>query len=159
MTGAKKTIQTSFNEYFVDTPAVPLCVREYGDPRGIPVLMIMGLGCQVIHWPDHLLEALLTRPIRLICFDNRDMGLSGKILSRIKVDTRLAYLSYKFGLKPSANYDLRDMAADTAHLISALKLGPTHIVGISMGGMIAQILAANYPRQVASLSIMMSSTN
>lgn len=148
-----------FDEYTVETPAVRLCVREYGDPEGMPVLMIMGLGCQMTHWPDHLLELLLQKPVRLICFDNRDTGLSGKVRSRIRVDTRLAYLSHKLGLKPTANYSLHDMAADTSYLITALRLAPVHVVGVSMGGMIGQILAANHAGQLASLSVLMSSTN
>ncbi|KZY88624.1 hypothetical protein A3752_01165 [Oleiphilus sp. HI0081] len=159
MNTAMKLEVLEFDEYFVDTPSVRLCVREYGDPKGTPVLMIMGLGCQMTHWPDHLLEQLLQKPIRLICFDNRDIGLSGKIKSQHRIDTRLAYLSHKLGLTPSANYTLHDMAADTSHLITALNLGSTHVIGVSMGGMIGQILAANYTEQLASLSIMMSSTN
>lgn len=159
MNAATKLNAVSFNEYFVDTPAVSLCVREYGDPQGLPVVLIMGLGCQVTHWPDHFLELMQQKPLRLICFDNRDIGLSTKVQSQRRVDTRVAYLSHKIGLTPTANYSLHDMAADTSNLITALDLEPAHVVGVSMGGMIAQILAANYPHQIASLSLLMSSTN
>lgn len=147
------------DEYYVDTPSVRLCVREYGDPEGIPVVMIMGLGCQMTHWPTHLLESLVDAPIRLICFDNRDAGLSSNIRSNLHVNTRLAFLSHKLGVHPKANYTLYDLAADTSHLITALDLGPAHVVGVSMGGMVAQILASQYANLVASLTVIMSSTN
>lgn len=159
MTAAKMHQTLEFDEYYVDTPSVKLCVREYGNPEGIPVLMIMGLGCQMTHWPSHLLESLLQKPIRLICFDNRDIGLSEKVKSVLRIDTRIAYLAHKIGFSPSANYSLHDMAADTSNLINKLGLGSPHIVGVSMGGMIGQILAANYAEQIASLSVIMSSTN
>lgn len=159
MNAAENLKAQKYTEFFVETPAIKLCAREYGDPAGIPVLMIMGLGCQITHWPDHLLESLLEAPIRLICFDNRDTGLSENIRSYQRIDTRLAFLSHKVGFHPDANYSLHDMAADTAHLIRSLELGPTHVVGVSMGGMIGQLLAANYSDQIASLSAIMSSTN
>ena len=151
--------ELAFDEYYVDTPSVRLCVREYGDPNGIPIVMIMGLGCQMTHWPPHLLENLTEAPIRLICFDNRDAGLSSTIRSNLHVNTRLAFLSHKLGVHPKANYTLYDLAADTSHLIDALNLGRVHVVGVSMGGMIAQILASQYASMIASLTVIMSSTN
>lgn len=148
-----------FSERFIDTPSVKLCMREYGDPAGEPVVLIMGLACQLTHWPEHFLAHLIARNLRIICFDNRDAGLSEHVGSNIKVDTRLAFFAHKLGLHPNANYTLHDMAADTSYLISALGLPRAHIVGISMGGMIGQILAAHYRGQVASLTTLMSSTN
>ncbi len=145
--------------HFVDANGLQFCVEERGDPDGEVVLLVMGLGCQMTFWPESLLNRLAEEGYRVICFDNRDVGLSEKIPSRVRVDTRLAYLKHKVGLRFRSNYTLVDMAADTAHLIDQLGVDSAHVVGISMGGMIAQLLAARHPNRVRSLSILMSSTN
>lgn len=135
------------------------CIGECGPMDGPPVVLIMGLACQMTHWPTTLLEALAARGYRVLCFDNRDVGLSEKTRSLLRVDTRLAFLTHRLGLLPRVNYTLFDMAADTAALITALQASPAHVVGISMGGMIGQILAARYPKLVQSLTLIMTSNN
>ena len=146
-------------EYFIETKGMKFCIRERGSPDATPVLLIMGLACQLTHWPDHFINDLVERGYRVISFDNRDVGLSEKCKSTLKIDTRIAFLSHKFGMSPQANYTLHDMANDTSNIIESLELEKVHLVGVSMGGMVAQLLAAHYPNQVASLTAMMSSTN
>lgn len=146
-------------EYIVEAKGMKFCVQERGDPSATPLVMIMGLACQLTHWPDYFLNDLVELGYRVICFDNRDIGLSVKMKSVIQVDTRIAFLSHKFGMSPQANYTLHEMANDTANLIEAIGLKSAHVAGVSMGGMIAQLLAANHSERVRSLTSIMSSTN
>jgi len=143
----------------IELKGMTFCVEERGDKKGEPLVLIMGLACQLTQWPESLLNGLAHSGYRVICFDNRDIGLSVKITSSLKVDTRFAFLKHKLGFTPDANYTLFDMANDTSHLLRALNIESAHIVGVSMGGMIAQIMGALYPDQVRSLSVLMSSTN
>lgn len=143
----------------IKVKGMTFCVEERGDKDGEPILLIMGLACQLTQWPEALLNGLVKRGFRVLCFDNRDVGLSVKIKSSIKVDTRISFLKHKLGLIPDSNYDLFDMANDTSHILRALGIPSAHIIGVSMGGMIAQIMGSFYPEQVRSLTIMMSSTN
>jgi pimeloyl-ACP methyl ester carboxylesterase len=108
-----------------------------GDPAAPPMLMVMGFTMQMIQWPDGLLERLAARGFRLIRFDNRDCGLSTKL---------------------ERGYTLDDMADDAAGLLAALGEDSVHVVGASMGGFIAQLLALRHPRRVRSLASIMSST-
>ncbi|GAA3926738.1 alpha/beta hydrolase [Litoribacillus peritrichatus] len=146
-------------EYFIEANGLKFCVEERGNPNGPPIVLIMGLACQMISWPESLLNGLAAQGYRVIRFDNRDVGLTDKLQSHVRVDIRLAFLFHKFGLKPRANYTLHDMAEDTACLMDALGIDQAHVVGVSMGGMIAQLLASHYRHKVASLTAMMSSTN
>lgn len=133
--------------------------EQAGPEHGEPLLLVMGLGGQLIHWPDALCERLVAQGFRLIRFDNRDAGLSSDgdrgLPTRIPQD----WLRSRFGLPPQSNYDLYDLADDAIGLLDALGIAQVHLVGASMGGMVSQILAARYPRRVKSLSSIMSSTN
>ncbi len=124
---------------------------------GDPLLLIMGLGEQLTTWPDEFVGKLVAAGFQVIRFDNRDIGLSSQsdwdppspvrtVASRIVRRT------------PPADYDLRDMAADAAGLLGALDVPPAHVVGVSMGGMIAQTMAIEHPRVVRSLVSIMSNT-
>jgi len=155
----KETFRFPVKESYVEANGLAFCVEERGKPDGPPVVFIMGLGCQMTFWPDALLNGLAEQGYRVICFDNRDIGLSEKIPSQVRVDTRVAYLKHKIGVRFDSNYTLIDMALDTAHLIDQMALGSAHVVGISMGGMIAQLLASRHPNRVRSLTVLMSSTN
>jgi pimeloyl-ACP methyl ester carboxylesterase len=146
-------------EHFVHANGVRLCVQERGPSEGPAIVFIMGFACQLTAWPPGLLNALAKNGYRVICFDNRDIGLSQKMQSIHKVDTRLAFIQHRLGRRFKANYTLYDMAEDTAGLLDTLELKAAHIVGASMGGMIAQILAAKHPERVASLSLFMTSNN
>jgi pimeloyl-ACP methyl ester carboxylesterase len=145
---------------YVQTPDVRLAYEDWGEPGLPPLVLIMGLGAQMVLWPDAFCRLLVQAGLRVIRFDNRDTGLSGKIESRVRPPPLwLLMARAQFGLRSPVPYTLEDMAEDTAWLMRKLNLGPAHVAGASMGGMIAQILAARHPGQVASLTVLFSSTN
>ncbi|MGQ0698132.1 MAG: alpha/beta fold hydrolase [Panacagrimonas sp.] len=133
--------------------------EETGPAHGEPVLLVMGLGGQLIHWPDRLASALVWHGFRVIRFDNRDSGLSGDSDRGMRINIAREWLRSRFGLPVQANYTLHDMADDAIGLLDTLGIDKAHLVGASMGGMIAQIMAGAYPRRVRSLTSIMSSTN
>jgi pimeloyl-ACP methyl ester carboxylesterase len=133
--------------------------EETGPAHGEPLLLVMGRGGQLIHWPDTLVTALVARGFRVIRFDNRDSGLSGSGDRGVNFHLARDWLRARFGLDARANYTLHDMATDTMALLDTLGIERAHLVGASMGGMIAQIAAATHPRRVKSLTSIMSSTN
>ncbi|RMH44900.1 MAG: alpha/beta fold hydrolase [Deltaproteobacteria bacterium] len=116
----------------------------------------MGIGAQMIVWPDALCELLVDRGFRVIRFDNRDVGLSQKMHGQRVGDVRKVMVRALLGLPVDAPYTLVDMADDTAGLLDALGLDSAHIVGASMGGMIAQTMAIVHPHRVRSLTSLMS---
>ncbi len=128
-------------------------VEEMG--QGEPVLLIMGLGAQLVHWPDGFCEQLAARGFRVIRIDNRDVGLSTKIKARVP-DLRLLMGKRLLNRAFATPYSLLDMADDTAGVLDALELRSAHVVGLSMGGMIAQTLAIMHPQRVRSLTSIMS---
>ena len=133
---------------------ITIAYERLGNPNDPPVLLIMGLSAQLIHWPDGFCEALVARGLHVIRFDNRDVGLSTH-MHDAPAPNLLAVLS---GDLSSASYTLSDMAADTAGLLANLGYDSAHIVGASMGGFIAQTLAIEHPACVRSLTSIMSST-
>ncbi|MDQ3571331.1 MAG: alpha/beta fold hydrolase [Actinomycetota bacterium] len=132
---------------------VTLCHQSFGDPADPPMLMIMGLGVQMIAWPDDFCLELADRGFHVVRFDNRDIGRSTHIPAR---PPGLRHLALRRAVRGS--YSLADMAADARRLIDALELAPAHVVGASMGGMIAQLLAIHHPGAVRSLTSIMSTT-
>ena len=132
--------------------------ETFGDPAHPPVLLIMGLGAQLVLWPDELCHALAAGGHYVIRFDNRDVGLSTKIEHARRPKLVRAALASMVGLKVKAPYTLDDMARDAVGLLDALQLKRAHVVGASMGGMIAQIVAAKYPERVDSLTLIMTTT-
>lgn len=143
---------------------IELCVEVGGDPKNPPLLLIMGLGSQLIFWPENFVKRLIDAGFFVIRFDNRDIGLSTKI-SRSdlpKTNTLAAMMKLQFGLdnsKTPVPYRLDDMAEDTAGLIKALGFRQVHVLGASMGGIIAQILAAKHPHLVDRLALVFSTHN
>ncbi len=127
-----------------------------GSPGAPPVLLIMGVGAQLIHWPDGFVDMLAGRGLRVVRFDNRDAGLSTK-LEHLGVP-RLKWMLVRalMGMPVAGPYRLEDMASDAAGLLDALELRAAHVVGISMGGMVAQTLAIGQPDRVLSLTSLMS---
>lgn len=122
------------------------------------VLLIMGLGAQLTVWPLPFVEALVARGFRVIRFDNRDVGLSTKI-ERAGVPNLYALVAQRFlRFRPRVPYTIADMAEDAAGLLDALGIRQAHLVGASMGGMIAQHFAARHPERTLSLTSMMSTT-
>ena len=142
----------------ITTNGVTLEYETYGDPANPPLLLIMGLGAQLTLWPMELVEALVARGYRVIRYDNRDIGLSTKFTQAGVPNVRKVALMRLFGLRPKLPYRLTDMAADAIGLLNALGIDKAHIVGASMGGMIAQLVAATYPERTLSLTSIMSTT-
>ncbi|OXE37340.1 MAG: alpha/beta hydrolase [Phenylobacterium zucineum] len=130
----------------------------HGPETGEPILLIMGLGAQMTAWPLDLIHDLTARGYRVARYDNRDVGLSHKFEAHGAPDMTEVFKALMSGQKPPVPYFLSDMAADAAGMIDALGFGKAHIVGASMGGMIAQMLAAEHPHKVLSLTSIMSTT-
>lgn len=138
----------------VGPAGLQICYQRLGSPDAPPVLLIMGVAAQLIHWPDAFCETLVDRGLQVIRFDNRDSGLSTH-LEDVPAPNLPAVLA---GDRSSAAYTLSDMAADAAGLLDALGIASAHVVGASMGGQIAQTMAIEHPGRVRSLVSMMSST-
>lgn len=132
--------------------------ESFGPQEAPPVLLIMGLGGQLTLWPIELCEALVARGFRVIRYDNRDIGLSTKFDHAGVPDMAALMMASFTGTKPDVAYTLDDMAADATGLLDALGIDRAHIVGASMGGMIAQMVAATYPERTLSLTSIMSTT-
>lgn len=137
---------------------VRIAYQSIGEPSDPALLLVMGLGGQLIHWPDEVVVALCQQGYRVLRYDNRDVGLSSWV--RPPADANLTYeaLRYKLGLPVSAPYSLTDMADDALGLMDALQIRQFHVLGASMGGMIAQHLADIAPQRVESLTLIMTSS-
>ncbi|MDR6786789.1 pimeloyl-ACP methyl ester carboxylesterase [Sphingomonas sp. BE138] len=134
---------------------------EYEDegPRdGQPILMVMGLGAQLVRWPQEMVDALVAHGYRVIRFDNRDVGLSEKFDHLGAPHIVWTAMQMQFGRVPAVPYTLTDMAQDAIGLLDALGIERAHVVGASMGGMIAQLIAARWPERVRTLTSIMSTT-
>ena len=137
---------------------IELCYEIFGKPDAEPMVLIMGLGAQMIHWDDDFCRQLAARGFRVIRFDNRDIGKSSK-LSGGKRLTAVELLKLRFLKIPvEAPYKLHDMALDVIGLMNVLGIKSAHLVGASMGGMIAQEIAISFPERVRSLTSIMSTT-
>lgn len=143
----------SEDKFVVLKNGVNLCYRDYGKSSGDPILLVIGLGFQLIHWPGELIDTLCQNGHRVITFDNRDSGRSSRI------DGPEPSLWQKLtGKAPRGAYGLDDMAEDAMQLLDHLDLDRAHVAGMSMGGMIAQVIAARYPERVKSLTSIFSTT-
>ncbi len=142
----------------VQANGLTLEYESLGDPASPAIVLIMGLGMQLVGWPDDFCRRLATEGYRVVRFDNRDCGLSSRIRPRWQPSPLLAFTAARLGLPVLAPYSLEDMAEDTVALMDALGIAKAHVVGASMGGMIAQVLAARFPDRVLSLTSMMSAS-
>ena len=141
-------------EQFCDVGrGITLCYETFGDPSEETALLIMGLGTQMVAWHEDFCRDLAARGYHVVRFDNRDIGRSTHVGGPPPTVTQLLLRS-----KRAARYTLADMAEDAAGLLRELRLGPAHVIGASMGGMIAQTLAAHHPEHVRSLTSIMSNT-
>jgi pimeloyl-ACP methyl ester carboxylesterase len=125
--------------------------------EGEPLLLVMGYGAQLVAWPQEFVDLLVAEGFMVIRHDNRDIGLSSTIDAPAPTIRQLI-LSTVAPRFVKAAYTVDDMADDAAGLLEHLDVGPTHVVGASMGGMIAQAMAIRHPRRVASLASIMSNT-
>ena len=137
---------------------INICYEIFGEASAEPLVLIMGLGGQMVQWDDAFCEQIAARGFRVIRFDNRDVGQSSKLAGGKRL-TMWEMLKARFlNIPPAAPYTLRDMAEDTIALMDVLGIRSAHMVGASMGGMIAQEIAIDFPERVRSLISMMSTT-
>ena len=135
-------------------------VEEFGKPSNPSVLLIMGLAAQLTRWPEAFIGSIVDKGFHVIAFDNRDIGLSEKLISdRASSPLAVALLNTVGLASLLAPYKLTDMAKDAAGVLDALDIERAHIIGASMGGMIGQILCAEHPERIKSFTALMSSTN
>jgi pimeloyl-ACP methyl ester carboxylesterase len=140
-------------ERFAQVGRIKLCYETFGDPTDPPVLLIMGLGTQMLAWHEEFCERLVGEGFYVIRYDNRDNGRSTFLKGS---PPGLVELALRKPKNPA--YTLDDMADDAAGLLDALEIDAAHVVGASMGGMIAQMLAVRHPEKVLSLCSIMSTT-
>ncbi len=142
-----------------DNP-IDIYYEDMGDPNHPAVLLIMGLGAQLLLWRKGFCEKLVDQGLRVIRYDNRDVGLSTKLTGRHTGARLLPRMARSFaGMRSPAVYTLEDMSDDAAALLDHLGIDRAHIVGGSMGGMIAQIVAARFPERTRTLGVIFSSNN
>ena len=153
----------SFEEGNVYNADIKIVYRDYGPKNAEPILLVQGLGGQLIDWPDHIIDFLIENNYRPIVFDNRDTGLSSRVNNDSFSDQRrtktiiTTYLRYFLRLPINAPYSLDDMAKDSISILNELSIDKAHLLGISMGGMIAQIIAANHPDRIKTFTLIASS--
>jgi proline iminopeptidase len=129
-----------------------------GDPKSVPLLLIAGLGLQLTAWPDEFVEGLVDLGFYVIRFDNRDSGLSTKFEHAGTPSLTLAWLKSLLRIPLKPPYSLEDMADDAIGVLSALGVARAHVVGLSLGAMVGQLMASRFPSRVLSLTSIMSSS-
>ncbi|BDI60043.1 alpha/beta fold hydrolase [Qipengyuania nanhaisediminis] len=137
---------------------IELFYEEHGNPDHEAILLVMGLGAQMTLWPDEFVAALVARKFRVIRYDNRDIGLSQKMDGARAPGMIYQMLRKRIGWPARVPYTLSDMADDGIGLLDALGIARAHVVGASMGGMIAQLMAVNHGERLISLTSIMSTT-
>ncbi len=142
----------------IEANGVSIEVQMHGESEHPAVLLIMGLGMQLVAWPPYVIEPLVKAGYRVITFDNRDIGLSQHFDHLGKPNILWASVKRKLGWPIAAPYGLPDMARDALGVLDALSIPRAHIVGASMGGMIAQHLVALAPARAKTLTSIMSSS-
>ena len=147
----------NFREGKVKRNGVEIIYRDYGLKESKPILMVHGLGAQLVHWAPHLIGFLVQNNYRPITFDNRDSGLSSRF--KDKPSLALGYLRYFLRLPIKTEYNLNDMAKDGINILDHLEIDKAHILGTSMGGMISQIICAKYPERVCSFTLIASTAS
>lgn len=143
---------------FAKANGLRLSYETFGHADHPAILLIMGLGGQLVMWPESFCKALASAGYHVIRFDNRDIGLSDKLDHLGKPDLMRSSLRWTLGLPIKAPYLIDDMAEDAIGLLDALHIKTAHVVGVSMGGMIGQVMAARHPRRVRSLTLIMTSS-
>ena len=137
-----------YEEGYAKDSNIKIYYRDYGPANGIPILLVMGLGGQLTFWPPYMIKFLQQKGYRPIAYDNRDMGLSSRFKSNPSFLANI--LKYYFYLPIKSEYKLDDMANDAVVLLDKLKISKCHVIGMSMGGMISQILVSNHQERFYS---------
>lgn len=142
----------------ISANGIQIEVEDHGPTSGEPLVLIMGLGMQLVAWHEDFVDRLVGRGFRVIRFDNRDIGLSQQFDHLGVPNVAAMTFMSLFGLPVRSPYGLPDMAADTVGVLDVLGLQKAHVCGASMGGMIAQQLAVRHPQRVKSLALMMTTS-
>ena len=150
---------TFSQEQSAEANNISICYQTIGDPQGSPLLLVMGLGVQMIGWPPKFCQMLAEAGFYVIRFDNRDVGKSTQFDDAPALRKREIMGNHLFGRNFPIKYTLDDMADDAVGLLDALNIDAAHIVGASMGGMISQLITLNHPERVLTLTSIMSTTN
>ena len=137
---------------------IDLCHESFGDPADPVILLIMGLGTQMLGWDEMFCRQLAGRGFHVIRYDNRDIGKSQWFDHEEVPNPMLLLAKAAIGVKPKVPYTLKDMAADAVGLLDALGIAKAHVVGASMGGMIGQEMAVDHPERMRSFTSIMSTT-
>ena len=143
---------------FMSANGINICYQTDGQPSDTPLLLIMGLGMQLTAWPQALVDLLVAGGFYVIRFDNRDSGLSSKMGHFGKPNLPFAFVKTLLRLPLRSPYKLTDMAADSVAVLDELGVAQAHVVGASMGGMIAQTAVAQFPNRFLSLTSIMSTS-
>ncbi len=155
-------VQTERERYqapaYAQVGGIRLCYDAFGDPGAPPLVLVMGLASQMVVWDDDFCAGLAGQGFRVVRFDNRDIGLSTRLDGARTPSAAELVLAGLTGVRGRAPYTLTDMARDTAGLLDALGLASAHVVGISMGGAIAQELAIRAPDRLRTLTSIMATT-
>ena len=155
----------SYEEGVAKNNDIEIYYRDYGPVDAEPILLVQGLGGQLINWPQHLIDFLIDNNFRPIVFDNRDTGLSSRIesdaFSKDKIDSTIirSYIRYYLRMTVKSEYTIDDMADDAVAVLNDLDIENAHVLGISMGGMVAQVLVANYPEKVKTFTLIASTAS
>ena len=144
----------AFEEGYSENNGVKIYYRDYGPVDADPIILVQGLGGQLTQWPDNLIDLLKDNNFRPIVYDNRDIGLSTKFQGSPNYTTD--YVKYIFRLPLKSEYSIDDMGLDGISVLDTLNIKSAHLLGMSMGGMIAQIIAANHPERVKSFTLIAS---
>jgi len=147
----------SFDDGFATNQEIKIAYRDHGPKNGIPILLITGLGAQLTLWPEFLIRDLQKNNFRPIAFDNRDVGLSTRFTS--KPSQTINYLKYFMFIPINSEYTIEDMASDGVAVLDHLNIDSAHILGMSMGGMISQVLVAKHPERVKSFTMIASTAS
>ena len=144
---------------------IEIYYRDYGPIDAEPILLVQGLGGQLVNWPQHLIEFLIENNFRPIVFDNRDTGLSTRVDSDSFSDEKRSdtivrsYIRYYLRLPIESEYTIDDMANDAIAVLDELNISKAHVLGISMGGMIAQIIASTHPDRTKTFTLIASTAS
>ena len=144
---------------------IEIYYRDYGPIDAEPILLVQGLGGQLVNWPQHLIEFLIENNFRPIVFDNRDTGLSTRVDSDSFSDEKRndtivrSYIRYYLRLSIESEYTIDDMANDAIAVLNELNISKAHVLGISMGGMIAQIIASTHPDRTKTFTLIASTAS
>lgn len=151
--GINFQVQT-FEEGYANNNGVEIFYRDYGPVGAEPIILVQGLGGQLTFWPENLIDFLIENNFRPIVYDNRDIGLSSKFTGEPNYISD--YIKYVLRLPLKSEYTIDDMADDGISILDTLNIDKAHLLGMSMGGMIAQIMASNHPDRVKSFTLIAS---